>query len=488
MIRHFARTPQLAVWTLSLWAAINVLCWSNAIPFGEGPDEVAHFEVIAFEAEHGRIPEVGVDDVGAEIHYKAGGFPYAYHTYSAQPGLSYIISAALVRMMRSVDRVTAARLPGMLYAAVTVLCAAWGARVLLPLRRDVELLAAVIVAAWPQLTFVLAYANNDGYTVATATALLASWGEGVRSRWSVKSSAIAGVLAGLALLGKPNGFPAVALTVLLIVVTAGRRPMRRLMQPLAVFGAAMSAIAGWWYVIAYRRYGFDLFAEAKASAMAAAIGGRRISAESLGWGFFETLFRTSGEFPHSWLELTARSAVGLFSAMTLPLPEGIYIAISGLVLVAIGGWLFGRQPQLERSQRVTAFLLVMLMPALVLLSLWRSYSNDFQPQGRYIFPAIYGFAVFVAAGFVRAAGRSGRGKLLVAAVTGALLMMNVFALLMTIVPAYSETAFGWVSARGALLSLWMTLLAAVSVSSAAMLRSPTAASASDTVVRSGDPG
>lgn len=450
---HLART----VWWLALWAAVNAFVWMATIPFGEGPDEVAHFDVVAFEAAHARIPEVGVDDPGAVIHMKDGRFPYAYHTYSAQPGLSYIISAVAVRCLPFIDPPLAARLPGALYAALLVTAAALAMKGLFPGDEASFVLAAALTATWPQISFIMAYTNNDGYTILVATALMATWSHGVRARWSLRTTSLAGVFAGLVLLGKPNGVPMVAMTAALIAFTGARRTLRERVQSLAIWTTAVLLTAGWWYVIAYQRYGWDLFAEKRAADVASSLGALRLSGRSLGFDFLETAVRVSEKVPHSWVETTLRSAVGTFSSMKVPLSEGVYPAVAGAVVLATIGWVVRGRPRMEREQMPVLGSAGFMLLVLGLLSLWRSWDNDFQPQGRYLLPAFFGFLAFVSGGLARLVSLSSSAVLLIRSFAVALILMNILALTVSLVPIYFPSVSVWSGQNVVLIGLWALL-------------------------------
>ena len=94
-----SRRPELKkLWVVMLFSGLNALLWMTVIPFHQAPDEGEHFNVVRFEASHGRIPVVGVDDAGVTVAVASDGYRTPYMTYSAQPGLSYLFSAALVRL------------------------------------------------------------------------------------------------------------------------------------------------------------------------------------------------------------------------------------------------------------------------------------------------------------------------------------------------------------------------------------------------------
>jgi len=452
---------------ISLFALVNVLAWSVTIPFDRGPDERAHFDVVRFEAEHHRIPEVGVDDPGATIIRAADGYLDPYYTYSAQPGLSYIISAATIELAgASGDRAVAlARAPGMLYGALFPLVLFLAVRAALPRPPELAVLAALIGALWPQITFVFSYVNNDGLTLVVATATIASWYGGIRNGWRGSDLIRTGALAGLVLLNKPNGYPVAAATFFLIAFTGIRRP-GKILRRLALAGAATVVVAGWWFAIAFSRYGTDLFGEDRAATILADVDGQWASGRHYGFPMWELLVRKFPRFGDYWISAMLKSGFGIFDRMTLMLPTFEYYVAAALVLLSLVGILRrirnkGTKSWTEADQnvRLAHWVAVALIPTLAVMSLYRSWAVDFQAQGRHLFPAAAPFLTLLAMGLVslapvgRWAGLVGMGVSLV------FLEVNARALWIILVNAYAGSYRSWFEKHLVLGIVWFATTA-----------------------------
>jgi hypothetical protein len=426
----------------SVFALLNALAWSRAIPFGTAPDEVAHFEVVDFEARYLRIPEVGVDAPAATVHVALDGYRYPYYTYAAQPGLSYIVSAAMIRLTGSVSpraRVAAARLPGAVYGALFVLVVFAGVRRIIPGVPIAADIATVLAATWPQLTFIFSYVSNDGLTTLACAVLLTQWHRSEAAGWGRDSALLCGAAAGLVLLNKPNGFVLVALTPVVIVLTLdGWRPRA---VALARVGVAALVISGWWYAIAWSRYGLDVFAGDRSAQALEQLGAAWPSARFWGLSFVETLYVIPPRADSSFLTQLGKSFVGLFGTMSLPLPQSQYWLVLLGVLFAFAGLWRGDSAERPNMSKL-ALLTLVAPPVLLFLFTWgRSYRFDFQPQGRYLFPSILPLFAALGLGFALTGGRR---LIVLRVVTAALLLINLLALMVTIVPSYNESTLAWI--------------------------------------------
>ena len=96
-----------------------------------------------------------------------------------------------------------------------------------------------------------------------------------------------------------------------------------------------------------------------------------------------------------WWELSLKSFYGLFGYMNTPSPDFAYrlaliLAIANILLtliIVMQHW--STLPDLIRLTFILSPLVIILSIA---LTLYNSWVADFQPQGRYIFPALFAFA------------------------------------------------------------------------------------------------
>jgi 4-amino-4-deoxy-L-arabinose transferase-like glycosyltransferase len=454
---------------LALFAFSNALIWSRTVALRISPDEPGHFAVVRFEAAHGRIPELGVDDVAATFGVATDGRRYPYYPYSAQPGLAYLIDAAVVRASGSVGdaAVYAARLPGVVYAALMPLAVFWGAA-RMTRRRDAAILAAAISAVWPQLTFVFSYVNNDGLTALLSVLAIGSWYAGLAAGWRMRDVLRTALLAGLLLTNKPNGFFVAACS---LAALATMPPSRRLARWAAAL-AAVAVSAGWWYAIAWSRYGADVLGYGRSAAALARLHGFWPSARHGGVSFFQLHAGRSPRFPEPWLLLTARSSVGAFGGMTLFLSPAEYWVVLLFVVAAALGLIARRGERRERRDWRRLFLHLLAAAVffgLLLAAAYRSWAIDYQAQGRYLFPALLPFLALLALGLGSLPGSPIVRWFLTCGFVLTLLTINVVAVAVTLAGLSYASPGTWLSAHPLAIGVW---LAAMTMLLTALLKSP----------------
>jgi 4-amino-4-deoxy-L-arabinose transferase-like glycosyltransferase len=468
-----SRTEWAVVAAFALFALVNALCWAVVTPLGDAPDEPGHFEVVAFEAAFGEIPEFGVDDYGTTRRIAIDGYPSPLNTYSAQPGISYIVSAGAIRLLgdRLDEPARAARFPGALWAAMMTIVVFAGVRAMFPDEADAAVLAALVAALWPQLAFLFSYINNDGLTTVACAGLVATWFVGRNRGWRAPEAAALGIASGLVLLNKPNGFPLVLVGGLLFLAGLEGSLRSRGLR-VVVAAAAGLATCGWWYLIAFRRYGWDLLASGRAERLRDELGVQWASGQFYGKSLLETAFDPFPRFGETWIEGTFRTAVGVLGELTIPLPEWAYVIVGAITIASILGFavsLFKQEAWRSRLSlmHVAAFL---LLPAFLGLSLFRSWAHDFQAQGRYLFPAMLPFLGFLAVGVLQPFRGRWRG-VAGALVTLAFVFVLVDSFLIRLLGAYRMTFSDLWNRTPVLAALWVaSLLVALGAASLYWLR------------------
>src|SRR6266571_4458629 len=86
-------TDRLWLAALIVIAAANGLLWACTIPFNEGPDEAAHFQVVRFIVDHGRLPKFSPDEIW--LLNTGKGFVESYAPF---PPLAYLVGAFATRL------------------------------------------------------------------------------------------------------------------------------------------------------------------------------------------------------------------------------------------------------------------------------------------------------------------------------------------------------------------------------------------------------
>ncbi len=389
--------PRLGL-ILALYCALGFLfAWQT--PPWQAPDEPAHYNYVRHLAEGRGLPELKPGDWDAAYldFLKANRFPpgadispirYEFH----QPPLYYLLLTPVY--LAAGGSLLALRLASLAIGAAAVVGVYLAARRLCPAQPGVALGAAGVAAALPQNLAILASVNNDALAEAVASALLA-WGlVGLTGRRTKGWAAAGGLLAGLGLLTKTTVYPLVALAVLLPIVPERKaaRPVR--FKTFALVAGLALLVGGWWFVRNATVYGgLDIFGLGRHDQVV--VGQPRTGPLSarllLEWSL--TAFRSF------WLQL---------GWMGVPAEDWVYGLLAAVTFLSLGGLtLLARDPGFHPPAPT---LLWLGLAAALVVAQFVAYNLQFyQPQGRYLFPAMAVWAAGLAVGFRRALAPELRG-------------------------------------------------------------------------------
>jgi 4-amino-4-deoxy-L-arabinose transferase-like glycosyltransferase len=337
------------------------------------------------------------------MSYAGETYPNGWQYAANHPPLYYAVMAPLYKATNfmSLERqqyvLRAAAIPiGLLVVWLTYLMAG----LLFPGDRLMMMVAPTFVAFQTQFSYESAMVNNDILLIGVFTVLVYLLIRGVRQGFTLKASAVIGLVFGLGLLTKASMLSAAPLIAIAIIFGVGIRHVRRW----AVLGAvtvAVAALVCWpWYAFLYRTYGnFSGLRQIKALQYLWAY--QNDNAPSI-WdllfnkGFAEMRWKeTWGEFGWRLIHLDTWLLV-LIGIPLLILAVG---AIGALIL-ASGRRFVGRAVSgsiLAHGQVLGLWLLVSV--CVVAYGAMLQFGTDFRlTQARYYFNAVSAVAILLAFG------------------------------------------------------------------------------------------
>ncbi len=362
-------------------------------PPWQAPDEPAHYNYVRHLAEGRGLPELKPGDWDAAYldFLKANRFPpgsdispirYEFH----QPPLYYALLTPVY--LATGGSLLAMRLASLAIGALAVVGVYLAGRLLFPAEPPVGVGAAGVAATLPQHVAVLASVNNDALAGAVAAALLA-WGlAGLIGNPSLTWAVAGGILADLGLLTKTTVYPLVGLAVLLPLVAGRRAKGAGRLGTFGVVAGLALVIGGWWFLRNAAVYGgLDILGLGRHDQVV--VGQPRTGPLSprlvVDWSL--TAFRSF------WLQL---------GWMGVPAEDWVYGLLAGLALVAGSGALLLILDLVRSPQTRAAVFWLGLAAGLVIVQFGWYNLQFYQPQGRYLFPAMAVWALALAAGFRRA--------------------------------------------------------------------------------------
>lgn len=400
------KQSRLLDWILVLLAGALYVSWAFHLPMNMAPDEYMRSDIPMWIYDHGRLP-VGNE---TELLDPLWGYSYAFNPY--------LPSLVSVLMMKFAGLFTADPTVIFLSMRAASVIAGMGT-VYFSLRtgerffasKGTKYLFTAMICLLPQFVFVCSYLNNDAFSVFTGSMILYFWICGLSDGWSIKTCIGLGTGIGLLALTYYNAYAYILCSIFVfgLSVCVKREPSGLILYPdfktLIGRGAvvALTAIllAGWYFIRNAVIYDGDFLGMKTMHACGevyAAAGyqlSQRNTLKNQGLSFF-TLLRDS-----DWFRYTFRSFFGFFGYMSVEVSRkliGVYELLLAAGGAAGGCFLCRRKEKYPYGRLLTAaLLLVMAIP--LALSLWSSYSRDYQAQGRYLLSALPAVAFFASCGY-----------------------------------------------------------------------------------------
>lgn len=366
-------------------------------PFDYSPDEAMRFEVTRFLFDHGRLP------VNEEAINASWGFSYAH-----VPTMFCNVVGALFMKIGSfftsnaTSLLHAARMLGVLCVTGTVYCTMRISRFLF--KPPFNWLAVCIVAFLPQFAYIGSYVNNDSAALFGSATILFAWVAAINGRWNYWLAMVLAIGIATCATAYYNSYPWILFSMMMFPLTFVVRNGRTGLVRMGLFIAGVSfLLAGYLFLRHLHLYGDLLGFEtcrrfAMKFAAANYVPGVRKSPRDNGYSLAHMLFAMH------WLVISAHSFIGFFGWMRFPVPSWCYDTFKATFCIGWLGALWKGAEWICNWRRIGICkwaLLVSLIgcaTAVIGLSIYYSYTNDFQAQGRYCFPALLPIALLTAKG------------------------------------------------------------------------------------------
>lgn len=391
------------------------------VRFDCAPDEAMKYNVVHYVSEHMSLPRGDDPEV---MDYTWGA------SYAFKPYVSYIMSGVITHFVSmftesfrwiifSARWVNVAFLVGyaimILFISKKLFKGLWRA------------FFVVLTTLIPQVLYLGGYLNNDAIALFAISVIFYAWLLGLESKWSLKSCIILGVGVGICALSYYNAFGYILCSVILFVASsiADKEKFTRFLKKGLIISAIAFALAGWFYIrnaIIYNGDAFDLHASKDTAEIYAAEDHKptkHSTVQKNGMTIREMLNEKD------WVKLTVQSFFGYFGYWQSSMRYQDFLAYEGIFSIGIFGafasliylmyYLIKKRKRnakdklqiapatnfaMSNKKRVIFYLVSFLAAVIpVALSLYYSYTSDYQPQGRYIMPMLIPLGYFIVCGY-----------------------------------------------------------------------------------------
>lgn len=373
-------------------------------PFGNPPDEYNRFLIPSYIAEHGKLP------TGYEEEIRIGGYGFSY---AFQPILPYMLQGytmGLVSLFTESESALlyTARLVNLFLGLLTAFFTLRLGRLWFR-NRNFSWLFSFLVTFLPQSLFVHTYVNTDSCCLLSISIILYALTKAYQDSFCISSCILLSIGIILCALSYYNAYGYILSSILLFsafFLTFREGKASFAWKPFLRKGFFISALVllgiGWWFIRSYLLFDGDILGlktrEAYASmyALPEFHPDTRETYFNQGYSVWEMLSQSD------FLTLTQLSFIGVFGPMTIVTSIWIYRFYRLLFASGILCSVFLRdKANVSARKGYRLFfhfnmILCMLIPPV--LSIYYSYSTDYQPQGRYILPILLPFFYYVVRG------------------------------------------------------------------------------------------
>lgn len=375
--------------------------WMVLIPFNCAPDEYMRYVIPKYIVNHHSLPRGDAP----EILDPTWGFSYAF-----TPILSYIISAIFMQITsiftnNETALLMSSRLVSVLFSMGAVYFVIKTAKKLF--NRLYAALFIILFSFLPQFIFISSYLNCDAIAIFSASWIIYALIYGDENSWSIKSTVFLGAAIGLAIQTYYNVYGIVLLAIIYCIVSVIRnkkidRKLSFIMSRAGIVALCCIAISGWWFIRNAVLYNGDFLGITasrncgEAHALPGYMPSERNTVAQQGLSLKYMLFDMQ------WLRISIQSFVGQFGYMSVLLKKIQYHIMYLILAVGCIGNVLIFIPHRKKEEKKALnqfFIFMILMCAITcMISIYYSYNNDFQAQGRYVLPMLISFMFLIANG------------------------------------------------------------------------------------------
>jgi 4-amino-4-deoxy-L-arabinose transferase-like glycosyltransferase len=377
-------------------------------PFGNPPDEYNRYLIPQYICSHGTLPN-GFDE---EIRIPGYGFSYAF-----QPILPYMLQGYTMRFVSLFTNSESA----LLYTArlVNMLLGLIMSYIVLLLGRKwfcdrrLSWLFSFIVTFLPQSIFVHTYVNTDSCCMLSIAIILYAMSLCLENDFALSSSLLLALGIILCALSYYNAYAYILSAILIFIAyfIKKRSSVAEFIKKGLTIAVPVIAGIGWWFIRSAVLYDGDFLGLKTRNYCGALYAIFEYKPENMntylnqGYSIIYMLFNSD------FVRLSVLSFIGIFGPMTIVSTIWLYRFYKLLFFMGIIAELLCIPFAAKFSKKSFAknhifihvnMIFCIVMP--IILSIWYSYATDYQPQGRYILPALIPICYYCVSGFEKIFG------------------------------------------------------------------------------------
>lgn len=376
--------------------------WAVNKTFNYGPDEYVRYDVSEFLFKNNRLP------IGLETVNPLWGFSYAHLPTMIRHIFDFVfMKIGSIFSQNDFYILICARMVSVLCGTLIVLFTIKISKLLF--KTPIRWLMVGLVAFIPQFAFLSSYINNDIVALLGATLIMYSWILVIHYNWNFKNSSILAIGIAICATSYYNSYSWILFSIFLFIFTylhQNNKDYKGLFKYSVFIFLIVFLIAGYFFIRHIACYG-DLLGLKTIQSYSELYGidalkpSNRLTPKVQGISLIYMGMR--------FIKNSYNSFVGRFGYMQYSLPDffyGIYFILFVVAFIGLVGFFISKvknkqkeKPSIDADKIVFGLGLLFCIVITICLSFYNSYATDFQPQGRYCYPALLAIAFFFTKGF-----------------------------------------------------------------------------------------
>ena len=367
-------------------------------PFGNPPDEVNRYLIPQYIAEHGTLPN-GYDE---SIRIPDYGFSYAF-----QPILPYMAQGYVMRAVQcftsDADTIFyAARLVDFVFGLIMAVFVLLLSRKWFKDKR-LQYLFSFLVTFLPQSIFLHTYVNTDSCCMMSIAVMLYGLTCCLQNHFEYKSCLTMSIGIILCAMSYYNAYGFILSCILLFIahyLSFCEGKLHLDWKPFLKKGVFISVLVllgiSWWFIRSYILYDGDFLGLRTRDLCGALYGNENMHPDVRVTYKIQNYTIPSMIFKSDFLVLSINSFICMVGPMIMATATWIYrfykfLFLIGLLLSPLAIKFRNKEAGSAKRPALHAFFHINMVMCILIpcvLSITYSYSIDYQPQGRYIMPAL----------------------------------------------------------------------------------------------------
>ena len=384
------------------------VCWALFQEFNYAPDEYSRFLLPEYIYQNHSLPN-GWDPA---VRFAPQGISFAFR-FTFLPAIVGAAGMSIASFFSQDPGILlfGARCASILFGLLAVYFSIKISKLLF--KGTARWIFIVLMSLIPQFIFLCSYVNNDIACVCCSLVISYGWIRALREGWSGKNCLYLAIGVAGCLLSYYNGYAWVLLSIVFFfgICWIKKTGVAFILKRATLSLCVVLVLAGGFVVRNAILYDGDVLGSSSSEESGLLYADTTIimpdSAHELGYSLTDVL---TGQVPDylslsNWIKITVKSFFGTFGYMSDWLPSPIYYLYVAIFAVGIGCFTISLLTKLltkQNIQKTTVLLYVCLLFVFAItlaIDLHFSIFTSYQPQGRYLYPALLPIVLVVSKGY-----------------------------------------------------------------------------------------